>query len=501
VSALELARDADDSLLQEELLSRAIDSLTRAASRVLAIDVQAAERHCSRARALTSETEWSPELLCAWANVLSLSERHRESLAVWEKAVERLRAEGKAARAAVEMHNMLFEYETLGLPCSEVMEEALALVRDEGPSPELVTVLAGSLVREWLASTKAPEEVVQGADEILALCRDLGLPPSPQALMARAGARHNLGDEGYAEDVERGLEGAQAEGLAVVEESLRFNSAAGAMDYHGATASRDETLRGLETARRRGDTTFVRAYETQLVGKRYFTGEWSQALEAAQALEAVLLETEDYFDLFVLQSLRVHIVASMGRADEAEPLLRWLSEHTLPERPEWPIMTCVASVAWHSARGERDAVRELLPKLKDDHILYFVDLCPDLIRWALAAQDYGSGKRLLDDIVPLTPLRQHIRVTCEALLAEARGEHEAAAAGFADAAARWHDFGVPYEEAHALLGQGRCLMALGRAPKAAPVLEQARAIFEKLGAKPALEETEKLLAESAGTAQ
>ena len=48
----------------------------------------------------------------------------------------------------------------------------------------------------------------------------------------------------------------------------------------------------------------------------------------------------------------------------------------------------------------------------------------------------------------------------------------AAAAGFADAAARWHDFAAPYEEAHALLGQGRCLVALGRAPEAAPVLER-----------------------------
>ena len=62
------------------------------------------------------------------------------------------------------------------------------------------------------------------------------------------------------------------------------------------------------------------------------------------------------------------------------------------------------------------------------------------------------------------------------------------------AAQRWHDFGVPYEEAQALLGQGRCLLALGTAEEAAGSLTGAREVFEHLGARPALVETEELLA-------
>ena len=81
------------------------------------------------------------------------------------------------------------------------------------------------------------------------------------------------------------------------------------------------------------------------------------------------------------------------------------------------------------------------------------------------------------------------------LVGERRGEYEAAAADFADAAAGWHDFGMPYEEAHALLGQGRCLVALGRAPEAAAPLAAAREIFARLGARPALEETDAVLAD------
>jgi hypothetical protein len=52
---------------------------------------------------------------------------------------------------------------------------------------------------------------------------------------------------------------------------------------------------------------------------------------------------------------------------------------------------------------------------------------------------------------------------------------------------------VPYEEAQALLGRGRCLLALGRAPEAAQPLREAREIFARLGARPALEETDALL--------
>jgi len=38
---------------------------------------------------------------------------------------------------------------------------------------------------------------------------------------------------------------------------------------------------------------------------------------------------------------------------------------------------------------------------------------------------------------------------------ETIGRHELAAAGCANAAARWHEFGVPDEEAQALAGRSR----------------------------------------------
>jgi hypothetical protein len=93
-------------------------------------------------------------------------------------------------------------------------------------------------------------------------------------------------------------------------------------------------------------------------------------------------------------------------------------------------------------------------------------------------------------------LDQHAEVTARALLAEQDGEHAEAAALFADAAGRWERFEVPWERAQALLGQGRCLLALGRPAEGEQALAAARDLFASLGASPVLADANRLLAEA-----
>ena len=497
VTALELARDTGHLKFEAEVLPRAVEHLTRAGRRALTADVRAAERYCSRAMALTSGSEWSPELLCTWATVLSLTEHHREALAIWEEAVERLRAEGEAARAAAVMCDMEFEYETFGLDYGGLLEDALDLVRDEGPSPELVKVLTYSLAVDLERKT-APEVVAEGVGRVIAMSRDLGLPVPPMALMIRGRARSFLGDEGGIEDMERGLRAAEGQGLAVEAEVIRATIALWIREFKGLAASLEPTLQGLETARRRGDGTFVRTYETWFVILRYLNGDWDQALEGAQAIEPVLLERDDYIDLCPVQAHRVLILVSRGLAAEAQPAAQWLTDHALELQGPWlPAVARVASLAWHDARGEHDAVRELLSELTEYSAFHFNEFCPGVVRCAVSARAEGSARQLVEDIPTSTPMSRRSHLTCRALLDEADGEQGAAAAGFAGVASLWHDFGVPYEEGQALLGQGRCLVALGREGEAAAPLRAAREIFARLGAKPALAETEEWLGRAA----
>ena len=109
---------------------------------------------------------------------------------------------------------------------------------------------------------------------------------------------------------------------------------------------------------------------------------------------------------------------------------------------------------------------------------------------ALAAGDDELASRLAGGVETVLPMQRNVIASLESLLLEHAGDRDAAAARFADAAARWREFGVPYEEGHALLGRGRCLAALGRAREAAATLAAAREIFSRLGAQPALAETD-----------
>ena len=120
----------------------------------------------------------------------------------------------------------------------------------------------------------------------------------------------------------------------------------------------------------------------------------------------------------------------------------------------------------------------------------------EAVRAALAAGAPDLAAELAGALQPRYPLEQHAMVTARALLAEHHGQHAEAAALFATAAGRWKRFEVPWEHAQALLGQGRCQLALGQPAEAREPLRTAREIFSSLGARPALAEVDRLLVQA-----
>ena len=129
----------------------------------------------------------------------------------------------------------------------------------------------------------------------------------------------------------------------------------------------------------------------------------------------------------------------------------------------------------------------------------FVSLLPELVRTALALDDATLAGSLVEGVQPVTPLAGHALATGQAQLVEADGDHAQAATLYTEAAERWRDFGNVPERAYALLGQGRCLAALG-APEAQVPLREARELFASMGYRPALAATEALLGESEAAA-
>jgi hypothetical protein len=121
------------------------------------------------------------------------------------------------------------------------------------------------------------------------------------------------------------------------------------------------------------------------------------------------------------------------------------------------------------------------------------------VRTAHALGQPELAARLVDGVQPVTPLFENALSACRAQLAEAAGDRAQAATLYAQAARRWQEFGNVPERAYALLGQGRCLTALGN-PEAEAPLRESRDLFAAMGYKPALAETDELLAQGEAAA-
>ena len=119
---------------------------------------------------------------------------------------------------------------------------------------------------------------------------------------------------------------------------------------------------------------------------------------------------------------------------------------------------------------------------------------PDVGQDGVVARSDRHGETLTARLAPRFPFAEHSLVAAEAALAESRGDLSDAAERYSEAASRWERFPAPHEQGFALFGRGRCLLGLSDLPGATDALRQARDLFARCGMRPALEETDDLLA-------
>ena len=524
-AAVELARAAGDDGLADPLVAPAVHYLSVAGDRAMRLDVATAERHFARALGLAGADDLErPSLLTRWAEALFQDGRYRDAAGALCEAAEILRAAGERRAAALTRARLADVLYALGDPgVTGLLEEALALLEGDEPCSEMATVLGRYGKALWLAGD--PNAGLEMIDEAVAISRRLALPEPVVLLGYRGGIRCILGDIGGLEDYLHALGAASALGLERESALLVFNYADALLSHKGPGAAAEALAEGLESARSRRieelvaasptprveslglmgewDAETARRLTVNLIESLGLMGEWDEALAKAAELTPDLEQSEAGSDLVIVRTQEAVLRVARGEADLARPFIDWLERHGLSSEIPW--IRAYALLTAAPVRldfGDAGAALELLaewearprPGSGPNYVAYL----PEAVRTALAGGDDGLAARLTDGIASVLPMQRNVLATTQGLLAERRGEHEAAARRFADAAARWHDFEMPYEEAQALLGQGRCLVGLGRAPAAAPVLAAAREIFARLGAKPALVETEALLAGTCG---
>jgi len=123
--------------------------------------------------------------------------------------------------------------------------------------------------------------------------------------------------------------------------------------------------------------------------------------------------------------------------------------------------------------------------------------------WAL--EDDSAIESLIRYVAELppveaTPLMRGEAARFAGLLAAKRGDLDAASERFDEAFALLRELGYRFELAKALLDRGEVLQRAGRPVEATPFIDEARATFAELRARPLLERPERALARPASAA-
>jgi hypothetical protein len=230
------------------------------------------------------------------------------------------------------------------------------------------------------------------------------------------------------------------------------------------------------------------------------TGELDEALEGAAGLGTRLEASRHVWARSGSRAAEARILAFRGQTGLVAAVIDWLEPLVRGTEEPHVVVNGLGSSALARARlGQDEAATALLAEVEAypdaRETLYYSAFLPAMVRTALGMGDRILAERLASGLEPRYPMAEHAVVAANAALVEARGDLQAAADAFAHAAGRWERFGVVPEQAFALLGQGRCLMGLSRRTDAAPVLREARQIFDRLGAAPTLTEIDVLLQE------
>lgn len=165
--------------------------------------------------------------------------------------------------------------------------------------------------------------------------------------------------------------------------------------------------------------------------------------------------------------------------------------------PEYLAAVAMMDAEVALARGDDGGVRTALDEFvsaTEDHPEVRTSLLPVACRAIVALGDVDGAAALVRRTPEPSARRLRLSVaSAEAVVAEAEGLLDEAAAGYEKLAPEWVDYGFGLEEARVRLGLGRSLLRLERRDEAWDELAKARALAEDLGAEPITAEVDALL--------
>jgi class 3 adenylate cyclase/tetratricopeptide (TPR) repeat protein len=332
---------------------------------------------------------------------------------------------------------------------------------------------------------RAEEELFAGhtsdamafADRALALLQDDRDGVTVIALHIRGDARCSMGDlDAGLADLREALRRSEDSGNVGDIVSSRNYLAEWRWATEGPAAGLAEWEMALELAERmnvRSQATYTKGAALSVLLE---LGEWDRVLAWSDDLLALPPGRVDPVVSVMARATRTHMLLARGRRSEvadAHELVRD-AERTEELSALAPALVAAAAVARADGEAERavtwleafeSVTMGVAPEYRAIELVRAVRVC-------IASGRSDVAERLVASVSPRL-LRDKLRLdAAEAMLAEARGEPEAAAA-YADVADRLRAYGDPYEEAMALLGEARLTGA-------EQAWERARVLLERL---------------------
>ena len=370
----------------------------------------------------------------------------------------------------------------------ELMEQAFSVLVGDEPDAD-VAALAAQLGRlHFFAGDNAMAS--ERIELALDVAEQLGVP----AVLANALNTKSLVLNHRPRESEALLRQALAIALEadLVNEALRaYNNLLVALDSLDRIEEMGPvTEDALALARRRGD----RFWEARMAAIRIedyrLMGEWNEAVALGGTLDYGE-GTADTGLAVAIQSL-ARIAFDRGRAEEARTLVARLPADV--ESSDWQLRATSllrrqfeSELDGHPREGLAAIAAGVPIAVEVRNAVILADLLADGTRYALETGDHGTALAAAAPVEQLPP-NSHTRAIDSQLYrlranaAGAADDTDAAAEAFGIALANARNLGYRYWLAHVLFDYGRWLVATGRDEEGQPLLDEARELFEYMGA-------------------
>jgi tetratricopeptide (TPR) repeat protein len=491
LAAYEAVPGADDA---DALKARAADALIRAGERAAGLAAAAeAQRYFEQAAELVDDEPSRADLAERAGQMAWRANKPVEARVLLDRAQAAYEQLGDAVSAAL-VATRLAEVDFIeGHPPQAVarLEPALAALEQAG-APADIAVASAQLGR-FLYFSGEPDRVLPHLERALSLAEELDLPETlAEALNSKSGLLFSYGHRPRESRVL--IEGALA--LALENElhpaALRaYNNLISGLWVQGQwRAAIANHARGLELARRVGDRQWESTFTAGPTGMLMMLGLWDEAL--SRAAEAEALATTEF-----VRGLLLHlgpIYLHRGDIDGARRLLSESESTARSENASWAAMYALTKAETDAAEGRYDdalAGLERGLKLRADVTGYQAMLRFAALEVVRDFADEAMLRRLLGVVDEFHPGEQGAFLQAQKARFRARLPEHDAETELATAERLFADSETPFYAAVVRLERAELLLGDGRSDEAGPLIEQARETFDRLGARPWSERTER----------